>query len=214
MPTTCLFDLDGTLSDPKPGITGCIQYALETLQQPVPTKDELEWAIGPPLLDTFLTLLNGDEAAAARGLSLYRERFGTLGMYENELYPGIPECLGKLTEAGMQLFVATSKPHFYAKPITEHFGINHIFKHVHGSEMSGERIHKTDLLAYILEVEKIDPAETIMIGDRKHDILAAKAHGIATIGVLYGYGSREELTAAGADMLVETPEEILPAILK
>lgn len=212
MPTTCLFDLDGTLTDPKSGITGCIQFALETLQQPVPTKDDLEWAIGPPLHESFLTLLNGDEAAAARGLALYRERFGKRGMYENALYPGIPDCLKDLAGADKPLFVATSKPHFYAKPITEYFGIHHFFQHVHGSEMSGERVHKADLLAHILEVEQLDPADTVMIGDREHDILAAKAHGIATIGVLYGYGSREELVRAGADTLVASPGEIARAV--
>ena len=209
---TCLIDLDGTLTDPKPGITGCIQYGLEKLGRPVPSKDELEFAIGPPLHDTFLQLLGGDSAKAQQGLDFYRERFGTVGMYENELYDGIPETLQRLREAGLQLFVATSKPHFYAKPITEHFGIRDFFQHIHGSEMSGERVNKGELIEYIIEQEKIDPALTVMIGDRKHDILAAKQHSIQSVGVLYGYGSKEELTTAGADVLINTPEEMAEVV--
>ena len=210
---TCLLDLDGTLTDPKPGITGCIQYALEKLGQPTPSKDELEFAIGPPLYDSFLYLLAGDPEAAQHGMDYYRERFGSIGMYENNLYEGIPETLQQLKDSGRQLFVATSKPHYYARPITEHFGIRHFFEHVHGSEMTGERVHKGELLDYILETEGIDAARTVMIGDRKHDILAAKQHGMYAIGVLYGYGSKEELIEAGADGLVETPGGIAEAIV-
>lgn len=210
---TCLFDLDGTLTDPKPGITGCIQYGLEKLGYPVPSQDELEWCIGPPLHDSFLQLCGGDSEAAAKGLDYYRERFGSIGMYENELYDGIPETLQQISDAGIQLFVCTSKPHFYADPITQHFGIRHFFQHIHGSEMTGERVNKGELIEYIIGQEKIDPATTLMIGDRKHDILGAKQHGIQTIGVLYGYGSKEELTDAGADVLAESPVEIADAIL-
>ena len=212
-PKTCLFDLDGTLTDPKPGITGCIQYALEKLGQTVPTKDELEYAIGPPLHDTFLQLLGNDPDAASQGLLFYRERFGTVGLFENQVYPGIHDCLHQIKEAGIQLFICTSKPHFYAKQIAEHFEFDHFFDHVHGSEMSGERVHKDELIEYIIETEKFNPADTIMIGDRKHDILGAKHHGLRTIGVLYGYGSREEHVEAGADEMVDSPEEIVEMVL-
>ena len=212
-PKTCFFDLDGTLTDPKPGITGCIQYGLEKLGHPVPTQDELEWCIGPPLHDSFLQLCGGDSEAAAKGLTYYRERFGTIGMYENELYDNIPETLQRFSDAGIQLFVCTSKPHFYAGPITEHFGIRHFFQHVHGSEMTGERVNKGELIQYIIQEEGIDRTTTVMIGDRKHDILGAKQHGIRTLGVLYGYGSKEELTDAGADALVESPAEIANSLL-
>jgi phosphoglycolate phosphatase len=213
LPKTCLFDLDGTLSDPKPGITGCIQYGLEKLGQAVPSQDELEWCIGPPLHDSFLQLCGGDSQMAAKGLEYYRERFGTIGMYENKLYDNIPETLERFSEAGIQLFVCTSKPHYYAGPITEHFGIRHFFQHVHGSEMTGERVNKGKLIEYIIREEGIDPSTTIMIGDRKHDIFGAKQHAIHTVGVLYGYGSKEELTEAGADTLVTSPQEIADTVL-
>lgn len=211
---TCLIDLDGTLSDPKPGITGSIQYGLEKLGMPVPSQDDLEFAIGPPLHDTFLQLVGGDSQKAQQGLDFYRERFGTVGMYENELYDGIPHVLQRLKDSKLQLFVATSKPHFYADPITKHFGIRDFFEHIHGSEMNGDRVNKGELIQYIIEQEKIDPKDTVMIGDRKHDVLAAKQHGIATIGVLYGYGSKDELTTAGADVLVEKPEEIPELVIQ
>ena len=210
---TCLFDLDGTLTDPKAGITGSIQYALEKLGQHVPSKDELESAIGPPLHETFLQQLNNDPDAAAQGVKYYRERFGTIGLFENEIYPGIHDCLSKIKEAGIKLYVATSKPHFYAKQIAEHFKFDHFFNHVHGSEMTGERQDKGELIKYIIETESLEAESTIMIGDRKHDIIGAKKNNLRTIGVTYGYGSREELTIAEADELVETPEGITPALM-
>ncbi|MCZ6674616.1 MAG: HAD family hydrolase, partial [Verrucomicrobia bacterium] len=206
-------DLDGTLTDPKAGITGFIQHALEKLDQPVPDKDELTWCIGPPLYDSFLELLENDADAAEKAMGFYRDRFETVGMFENELYAGIPDCLRQLKEAGISLFVATSKPHFYAKKIAEHFGISHFFNHIHGSEMSGERVNKVELIKYIIETESLDPSKTIMIGDRKHDILGAKRFGIRTIGVLYGYGSKEELIEAGTDELVKSAGEIAELIL-
>jgi phosphoglycolate phosphatase len=213
-PSTCLFDLDGTLTDPKIGITGCIQYALEKLDQQAPTKDELEFAIGPPLYLTFLQLLDNDPEAAAKGVLFYRERFGTIGLFENVVYPGIHDSLSKLKDAGIQLFVATSKPHVYAKRIAEHFEFDHFFDHVHGSEMSGERQDKGELINHILTTEGLEPETTLMIGDRKHDILGAKQCGLRTIGVLYGYGSKDELTEAGADDLADSPEGIVEEIVR
>ena len=210
---TCLFDLDGTLTDPKPGITGSIQYALKKLGQTVPSQDDLESAIGPPLLETFTQLLGGDSDAANQGVLFYRERFGTIGLFENEVYPGIHDCLGKIMDAGIKLYIATSKPHFYAKQIAAHFKFDHFFGHIHGSEMTGERQDKGELIQYIIETQDLDPDTTIMIGDRKHDIIGAKKNKLRTIGVTYGYGSREELTTAEADELVESPAEIAKFLL-
>jgi phosphoglycolate phosphatase len=210
---TCLFDLDGTLTDPKPGITGSIQYALEKLGQTVPSQDDLASAIGPPLLETFMHLLGGDSKAAKQGVLFYRERFGTIGLFENKVYPGIHDCLTKVKDAGYALFVATSKPHYYAKQIAAHFKFDHFFGHIHGSEMTGERQDKGDLIRYIIETECLDTETTIMIGDRKHDIIGAKKNNLRTIGVTYGYGSREELTTAEADELVETPAGISKLLL-
>jgi phosphoglycolate phosphatase len=213
MPTrTIFFDLDGTLTDPKPGITGSIQYALEKLGREVPSQDALAWCIGPPLRASFVTLLGG-EAHADRGVELYRERFGDIGLFENSVYPEIAGVLAKLSEADFRMFVATSKPHVFARRIVDHFGLNRHFEHVFGSELDGTRVHKADLIAYALEQTGADPSRSLMIGDRSHDVLGAKANGIDAIGVTYGYGSREELIAAGARHLCVSPRAVLDVIL-
>ena len=194
------FDLDGTLTDPKPGITRCIQYALEHLGFPVPTQDDLVWCIGPPLHASMKKFVGTDELAH-RAVELYRERFRDVGLYENEAYAGIEETLAKVAVGGRRLFVATSKPKVYADRIVEHFGLGGLFEHVFGSELDGTRTDKTDLLAYALSEAKLDPAQAIMIGDRSHDVVGARKNGMKAIGVLYGYGSLAELTDAGADHL-------------
>ena len=207
---TIFFDLDGTLTDPKPGITGSIQYALEKLGRPVPTRDELAWCIGPPLRGSFV-ILAGEELAD-RALALYRERFGDVGLFENSLYPEIAATLAAL-KPHARLFVATSKPHVFAERIIDHFGLRPYFDHVFGSELDGTRVHKGDLLAFALERTATDPSRARMIGDRSHDIVGARQNGIAGIGVLYGYGSREELTEAGAVHLCGTPAAIADHLL-
>jgi phosphoglycolate phosphatase len=194
------FDLDGTLTDPKPGITRCIQYALEHLGFPVPTQDDLVWCIGPPLHASMKKFVGTDELAH-RAVELYRERFRDVGLYENEAYAGIEETLAKVAVGGRRLFVATSKPKVYADRIVEHFGLGGLFEHVFGSELDGTRTDKADLLAYALSEAKLDPARAIMIGDRSHDVVGARKNGMKAIGVLYGYGSLAELTDAGADHL-------------
>jgi phosphoglycolate phosphatase len=204
---TVFFDLDGTLTDPKIGITGSIQYALGKLGLHVPTQDELTWCIGPPLRASFVALLGG-EKDADRGVELYRERFGTIGLFENTLYPGIADTLTAVTAPGRRLFVATSKPHVFADRIIDHFGLRKYFTRVFGSELDGTRVDKSDLLRYALDEASVDPARAIMIGDRKHDIIGAANNGIPAIGVLYGYGGREELISAGARHLVASPAEI------
>lgn len=204
---TVFFDLDGTLTDPKIGITGSIQYALGKLGLPVPTQDELTWCIGPPLRASFVALLGGDKDAD-RGVELYRERFGTIGLFENTLYDGITATLDTLHATGRRLFVATSKPHVFADRIVDHFGLRKYFTRVFGSELDGTRVDKSDLLRYALDETSVDPTRAIIIGDRKHDIIGAANNGISGIGVLYGYGGREELTSAGARHLVASPAEI------
>ena len=194
------FDLDGTLTDPKPGITRCIQYALEHLGFPVPTQDDLVWCIGPPLHASMKKFVGTDELAH-RAVELYRERFRDVGLFENEAYAGIEETLAKVAVGGRRLFVATSKPKVYADRIVEHFGLGGLFEHVFGSELDGTRTDKADLLAYALSEAKLDPARAIMIGDRSHDVVGARKNGMKAIGVLYGYGSLAELTDAGADHL-------------
>lgn len=204
-----LFDLDGTLTDPREGILACFKYALDELQGESPTDRTLERMIGPPLRESFTTLLGvDDEERIDRAISLYRERFSLKGLYENALYPGISEALAQLREMGCSLFVATSKPHVFAQRIIDYFELGEFFRAVHGSELDGSNADKKDLLAYILKVEALSATGTVMIGDRAQDILAARANGMSSIAVLWGYGSRDELVSAGACVLCEEPRAL------
>ena len=204
---TIFFDLDGTLTDPKIGITRSIQYALERLGRDVPEQDELTWCIGPPLHASFVKLLD-EIHLADRALLLYRERFSEIGMFENAVYAGIEATLASLTDVSRRLFVATSKPHVYASRIIEHFRLGSYFEHVFGSELDGTRVDKTELLQYALRTTGIDPDEALMIGDRSHDIVGARNNGMRALGVLYGFGSRDELIQAGAHGLCAAPSDI------
>jgi len=206
---SAFFDLDGTLTDPKPGITRCIQYALERLGFPVPAEDDLIWCIGPPLHASMKKFVGTDELAH-RAVELYRERFRDVGLYENEVYAGIEETLAKVAAGGRRLFVATSKPKVYADRIVEHFGLGRHFEYIFGSELDGTRTDKADLLAYGITEAKLDPAWAIMIGDRSHDVVGARKNGMKAIGVLYGYGSLAELMDAGADYLCAAHPDVIP----
>jgi phosphoglycolate phosphatase len=202
-----LFDLDGTLTDPREGITRSIRFALEKLGRDVPPADELTWCIGPPLIGSLETLL-GNRADAETALALYRERFSEVGLYENAPYPGIRSALIALSGCGHRLFVATSKPAVFAARIIRHFGLSEFFGTVYGSELDGTRADKVELLAHIVQDARIDPASTTMIGDRSHDIVGGRQNGMRTIGVLYGYGNEAELRDAGVDALVRAPDEL------
>lgn len=204
-----LLDLDGTLTDPKEGITRCIQYALERLGRPVPETDALLGCIGPPLHASFIDLLGGDEALAHRAVALYRERFGDIGLYENTPYPGISRTLDELRGCGARLFLATSKPTIYARRIITHFRLDGPLEDVFGSELDGTRTDKTRLLAHVLGRAGLRPEETAMIGDREHDMLGARANRILPVGVTWGYGSRQELLNAGAARLMDEPRELV-----
>ena len=207
------FDLDGTLTDPRPGITECIRYALSGLGRTPPAADDLLWCIGPPMPKSFATLLDtGDPALIARAMALYRERFGTVGMFENAVYPGIPEAVAAVRAAGFSTYVATSKPHVYARQIIEHFGLAPLFDRVYGSELDGTRVEKVELIAYALAEEKLDPARVVMIGDREHDAIGARHNGVHVIGVTYGYGTEAELRAHGAEQIAHAPAAIPPLV--
>ena len=205
------FDLDGTLTDPKLGITSSIQYALQRLDLPVPSQDELTWCIGPPLRSSFVTMLGG-EARADLAVSLYRERFGDIGLYENKVYPDIEHILAALKQSHGRLFVATSKASVFAERIIDHFRLRDYFEHVFGAELDGTRADKADLLAYALKNAAVNPKRALMIGDRSHDIIGAKKNGMAAVGVLYGYGSERELIEAGASHICATPRAVLDHI--
>ncbi|MDH1917155.1 HAD-IA family hydrolase [Acinetobacter junii] len=189
-----LIDLDGTLTDPKEGIHRSIRYALEKLGHPLADEVDLDWTIGPPLKASLAKLLNTqDDDFAEQALLAYRERFSVTGLFENEVYATVVETLQQLQVQGYRLFLATAKPTVYAKRILAHFGLDQYFTEMYGSELTGERTNKVDLIAYILEKEQLDAQQCIMVGDRQYDVIGARAHGIETIAVNYGYGTAEEL---------------------
>lgn len=205
---TIMFDLDGTLTDPREGIARCIQHALTRLDGPPASSDELEAAIGPPLRQTFGQLLNTESAdIIEQAMVCYRDRFVKVGMYENAVYPGIMEMLKTLSPS-YRLLLATSKPRIYAEEIVTHFGLGQFLEGIYGSELDGRLDQKTDLLRHIIEIEQFRPLEAIMVGDRHHDMIGAKNNGCQAIGVTYGYGSEAELLNAGADHICQTPEDI------
>lgn len=209
-----LFDLDGTLTNPKVGITRCIQYALSEMGYKPPDGDRLHWCIGPPLKQSFSQLLNtSEDKRLERAISLYRSRFSTVGLFENSLYPQIPETLQTIRSGGCKTFVATSKPYIYATRIIEHFSLSSLFDGVYGSELDGTRSVKGDLIHYILQKENLSPSATVMVGDRFHDIIGAKQQNVASIGVTYGYGTEQELTVNGADAIACLPDDI-PMLLE
>jgi len=204
-----LFDLDGTLTDPFVGITRSVQYAMEKLGRAVPAADELRWCIGPPLKLTFRTLLDtDDEAATDEAVLLYRERYSTIGKFENSLIDGIPDMLAMFVAEGYFLSVATSKLKIYAGDIIDHFDLRRYFQVLHGAELDGRNSAKGDLVGHILATEPIEAASTVMIGDRSHDVVGASANRVAAIGVLWGYGDRAELEGAGAARIASRPEEL------
>jgi phosphoglycolate phosphatase len=206
--STVFFDLDGTLTDPKIGITRSIRHALIELGVHAPSEDELTWCIGPPLLPS-LKILTGTDEQAELALTLYRQRFSEIGIYENGVYPDILDVLATLQASGRRLFVASSKPAVYVDRIVDHFGMRPYFEHAFGSELDGTRTDKTELLTYALRETGIDPASAVMIGDRRHDIIGARNNRMTGIGVTYGYGSREELVEAGAHQVCAAPKALL-----
>jgi phosphoglycolate phosphatase len=208
--THLLFDLDGTLTDPKEGILESIRYALAKLGwKELPTDAELMWCIGPPFRESLGKLLEtDDEERIEEAVTLYRERFGSVGKFENRVYDGIPEVLTSLSGNGCELLVATSKPTFYAEQIVERFGLARFFSKIYGSEMDGTRGAKDVLLSYLLAKERLSAEQCLMIGDRMHDVLGAAANGIPCCGVTWGYGSEGELRGAGAKWVVNSPAEL------
>jgi phosphoglycolate phosphatase len=206
------FDLDGTLTDSRPGILKSMRHALETLGLPVPADEALIHFIGPPTQDAFRELLSSsDPELNARAIAVYRERFVRLGMFENSVYPGVVAGLTALREAGFPLLVVTSKPEVFANQIIDHFELRQFFGHVYGSELSGERGNKGDLIAHVLASEGLASEKCWMIGDRLHDMRGAKLNSLRAAGVLWGYGSQDELTQAGADAIFADMPELVRA---
>lgn len=248
-----LFDLDGTLTNPKLGITSGVQHALQKLGIEAPSPDELEFFIGPPMRQTFRQAYNLPDDQIDKAVQYYREYYDPVGWRQNEVYSGIPETLAALRDAGFRLGLATSKPTVFAERILAHFGLLDLFSVLAGSNLDGTREDKADVIRYALTEAGFDldaeegrggrseepsveltterpterpgdlqaessverPGELLvtMVGDRKYDIIGAKELGLRSVGVTYGFGSREELESAGADAIVDRPEELVSVLL-
>lgn len=210
---TALVDLDGTLTDPYLGISGSILYALEKLDRPAIDENALRAAIGPPLEGSFAAMLGGDAHLAKQALGHYRERFSSIGLYENVVFDGIPESLAVLQQAGVKMFLASSKPRVFCERILDHFGLTPFFATVHGSELDGRLGEKSELIAHILAAEAIDPAHCVMIGDRRYDIEGARANSIKVAAVGWGYGTVAEFEAFPPDAIVPHVADLAPTVL-
>lgn len=211
---TILFDLDGTLTDPGIGITNSVWHALKKYNISVEERKELYCFIGPPLIDSFVKYYGFSEDQAREAVAYYREYFADKGKFENEVYDGVETMLKQLKDAGKKLIVATSKPEVFAKQILDYFGLTQYFDFVAGATLDETRVKKAEVIAYALESCGItELSDAVMVGDREHDVIGAKTVGLDCIGVLFGYGSREELEQAGADYIAETVEDIVLRIL-
>ncbi|MBE6759168.1 MAG: HAD family hydrolase [Ruminococcaceae bacterium] len=209
-----LFDLDGTVTDSQLGITRSAAYALERFGIHIEDPSTLTFFVGPPLHDTFMEKYGFSDEDAARAVAVYREYYRDTGIFENEVYPGIPELLRDLKAAGRTVILATSKPAVFARRILDHFALSGYFDYLSGCELDGTRSKKDEVIEYALELAGItDRAQCVMIGDREHDIIGAKKTSLSSLGVLYGYGDRAELEAAGADVIVENTAELRNILL-
>ncbi|MEI4321215.1 HAD family hydrolase [Streptococcus suis] len=210
---TILFDLDGTLTDSGQGILNSVAYALEKMGIEEPDTANLNRFIGPPLYESFSRFyqLNPEDTQSA--VDTFRVYFKEKGMFENQLYPGIIPLLEELRTAGKTLVIATSKPEIFAKQILEHFGIAHYFDVIAGASLDSSRISKADVIGYAINQLEAFPNNAVMIGDREHDIEGARMHQLPAIGVLYGYGSKQEFEKAGATMIVETVQDLKRVLL-
>lgn len=205
-----LFDLDGTLTDPGVGITNSVMHALSKYGIEVDDRSSLYPFIGPPLTDSFSRYFGFSEEQALEAVDHYREYFRDKGLFENEVYEGIPEMLGELKQRGAVIALATSKPYEFSVRILEHFGLHQYFDHIGAATMDGSISRKADVIEHLLSgLGSIDRSSVIMIGDRDQDINGARANGLTSLGVLWGYGSEEELKGAGADFLASAPEDII-----
>ncbi len=207
-----LFDLDGTLTDNYPGITRSILHALDRMDAPHPSSTDLRRCVGPPLRESFAWLLNTEDSAVIeQAITHYRERYGDVGWRENIVYDGIDETLEVLAKGTGRMYLCTSKPEVYARRIVTLFGLSLHLDGIYGADLAGRFDDKVTLLAHVAATEGFDPEHAIMIGDRAQDIRAARLNGARSVGVLWGYGVREEL--AGADAIVDRPADLPAAIV-
>ena len=206
-----LVDLDGTLTEPAPGIIGSVRYALEQVGVEAPAGDNLHWVIGPPLRDMFVKL-GVPQQDVERAVALYRDRYVGNLMYDATVHAGMHEALASLRAMGARLYVATSKPHSYARQILAHFEFAELFDDIYGAELDGARSNKAELIAYILSERGVDPKNAIMIGDTPYDVEGARKNGVVCIGVTWGHGA-DRLAASQPAAICERPAD-LPQIVR
>lgn len=210
-----LFDLDGTLTESAPGIMNSLRYAFRKLGESVPDDATLKKFVGPPLIESFMRFSGFSEKKAVEAVDVYREYFAEKGLFENSVYDGIPNCLGRLRSAGYFLGVATSKPQVFCERILRHFGLTEYFDVIKGIPLDGEDMTKAEVIAQALSALGVEKkSDAVMVGDRDYDVVGARQNGIDCIGVLYGYGSAEELERAGAAHIVKDAAELTELLLK
>ena len=210
---TLLFDLDGTLTDSTEGIVRCLEYALERMGFDIP--EDKNKFLGPPLYRSFAEFCGMNEEQVNEAVRIFRERYSTVGLFENRVYEGVPEMLKRLRDGGKRIMVATSKPEVYAVRIFDRFGLSQFFEIVGGANINGTRNDKDEVIEYVLEKAGIsDRSSVLMIGDRRQDVIGAHKTGLKCMGILWGFGSIEELTEAGADFIAETPVKAADMLLQ
>jgi phosphoglycolate phosphatase len=213
MPTALLLDLDGTLSDSRPGIEACFRHTLTELGHDAVAAGDLTWAVGPPIAVSLRRILEpfGDDRVE-RALTVYRERYSSVGIYDCTVYPGVVGMLDSARDAGLTMCIATSKRRDFAERVMDYLKLRAYVRGVYGAQPGGGLDRKQDLLAHILTVEHLTAPDCVMLGDRLHDIEAAKANTIRSIGALWGYGGLEELREAGADAIAARPDQVVPLV--
>ena len=210
---TLLFDLDGTLTDSTEGLINCLEHAIKQMGFEVP--EDTNKFLGPPIRQSFAEFLGMNDEQITEAVKIFRERYSTVGLFENRVYDGIPELLDRLRSAGKRLMIATSKPEVYAVRIADRFGMSPYFDIIGGAELDGSRDYKHEVIEYVLAKSGItDRSSVLMIGDRRQDVLGAHKTGLKCMGVLWGYGSVEELTQAGADYITRTPQSAADMLLR
>lgn len=206
-----LFDLDGTLTESGEGITKSVQYALEKIGKPEENLEKLKVFVGPPLLEQFMKYAQIDEETARQAVAYYRERYADVGIYENQVYPGVENMLKTLKNRGYRLAVASSKPEYFVTKVLEYFHLTGYFDEIVGSEMNGARTSKAEVIGETLKRMNLSAnrREVVMVGDREHDVLGARACGLDCVAVSYGYGTEEELREAGALKITDSADGLL-----
>ncbi len=208
-----LFDLDGTLTDSAQGICKSVQHALKQYGIEA-ALEEIKPFIGPPLHQSFMEQYGFSEKKAFQAVGYYRDYYRETGIYENKLYQSVPGMLESLAAEGKELFIATSKPTVFAEKIVKHFNLHRFFTIIAGSNLDGTRVEKSEVIEYVLtNIANLNKAETVMVGDRKHDIRGARTRDLSSIAVTYGYGSLDELKSAGPDHIAHSVEELEELLL-